>query len=144
MRTSVWQRMKGEAVVAMAAALVLGLATPEPAGAGEDDAWDAERAFLEMERLQAEVGVLRALADAQAALLAWNRARTETLGPGTLVPETRVPGTLVPPGGAGPAVLAPHLCTEEVLAPWCRALPATFGEDAPIASDDEQAGDGRR
>ena len=68
-----------------------------------------------MERLQAEIGVLRALAGAQAALLSWNRERAES--------------------GASAAVLGPHLCAEDTragegLAPWCRALPATFGANA--------------
>ena len=133
---------KGGAAVALAAALALALAMPGPAEAGEDEAWDRERAFVEIERLQTEIGVLRALAGAQAALLAWNRVRTETLVPGTLVP-----GTLGPGGGAGPAVLAPHLCAEdtragEALRPWCRALPATFGADAATAADDAKGKDG--
>ena len=120
MRARVRKRRKGGAAVALAAALVAMLAMPEPAGAGEDEAWNAERAFHEMERLQAEIGVLRALAGAQAALLAWNRERVGSNG--------------------APAVLAPHLCAEDTragegLAPWCRALPATFGADAAMAAD---------
>lgn len=69
--------------------------------------WSAERAFVEIERLQGEIGTLRALAAAQAALLEWNRAKAES--------------------GSGAAVLPEALCAEEDLAPWCRALPATFG-----------------
>ena len=118
------KRKKGKAAVAMATALVLALAMPVPAWAGEEEAWDAERAFVEMERLQAEIGVLRALAGAQAALLAWSRARAES--------------------GAAPVVLAPHLCAEEGLVPWCRALPATFGADAGMAADERHGKDGRR
>ena len=110
--------------MALAAAIVLVSAMPGPAGAGEDEAWDAERAFVEMERLQTEIGLLRALAGAQAALLAWNRVRSES--------------------GSALEVLAPHLCAEEGLAPWCRALPATFGADAAIAADDANGKDGGR
>ena len=121
MQARIRKRRKGGAAVALAAALAAMLAMPEPAGAGEDEAWNAERAFLEMERLQAEIGVLRALAGAQAALLAWNRERVESKG--------------------APAVLAPHLCTEEGLAPWCRALPATFGADAAMAADERDGKD---
>ena len=95
----------------------------------EGRGWDMERAFGEMERLQAEVALLRGLARAQAALLAWNRERAE------------IPG---PYSGAGPAVLAARLCAEPVLAPWCRALPATFGADAAIAADDASEKDGGR
>ena len=112
-----------------AAALALVPAIAGPAGADEDDAWDAERAFVEMERLQAEIGVLRALAGAQAALLAWNRVRAETLGPGS---------------GAGPVTLAAHLCREDGLGEWCRALPATFGAQAATAVDERHGKDGGR
>ena len=115
MRAAVGKRKNGGASVALAAALALTLAMPGPAGAGEDEAWNAERAFLEIERLQAEIGVLRALAGAQAALLAWNRERAGS--------------------GAAPVVLPRALCTEDGLAPWCRALPATFGADATVAAD---------
>ena len=114
--------IKSGAAMALAAALVL--AMPGPAAAGENDAWDAERAFVEMERLQAEIGVLRALAGAQAALLAWNRVRGES--------------------GSALEVLAPHLCIEETLRPWCRALPATFGADTAMAADDANGKDGGR
>ena len=115
--------------MALAAALSLVAAMPGPAGAGEGDAWDMERAFVEMERLQAEIGVLRALAGAQAALLAWNRVRSES--------------------GSALEVLAPHLCAEDTragegLAPWCRALPATFGADAALVADDANGKDGGR
>ena len=127
MRAPVRKPIKGR--VALAAALALALAMPGPAVAGEDDAWDAERAFVEMERLQEEIGVLRALARAQAALLAW-----------TLVPENRARGE----SGSAPEVLAPHLCIEEALRPWCRALPATFGADAATAADDANGKDGEK
>ena len=129
MRTPVGKRNKGGAAVALAAALAAVLAMPGPAGAGEDEAWDAERAFVEMERLQAEIGVLRALAGAQAALLAWNRERAGS--------------------GAAPVALPQALCAEDGLAPWCRALPATFGADAVsgtsvMAADGRDGKDGRR
>ncbi len=110
--------------MALAAALSLVAAMPGPAGAGEGDAWDMERAFVEMERLQAEIGVLRALAGAQAALLAWNRVRGES--------------------GSALEVLAPHLCAGEGLARWCRALPATFGAEAALVADDANGKDGGR
>ena len=124
MRAAYLKLIEGGAAVALAAALALAPAMPGPAGAGEDEAWDRERAFVEMERLQAEIGVLRALAGAQAALLAWNRERSDS--------------------GSASAVLAPHLCAEEGLAPWCRALPATFGADAATAAEGRQGKDGER
>ena len=104
-------------------------AAQEGVPSGESRAWDMERAFEELERLQAEVSLLRRLGEAQAALLAWNRERAETPGPD---------------GGAGPVTLAAHLCREEGLAPWCRALPATFGADAAMAADDASGKDGGR
>ena len=129
MRARVGKRKNVMAAAALAAALALALPMPVPAWAGEEEAWDAERAFVEMERLQAEIGVLRALASAQAALLAWNRVRMES--------------------GAAPVVLTPHLCAEDTragegLAPWCRALPATFGAEAAMAADDANGKDGGR
>ena len=124
MRAAAGKRKTGRVAVALAAALAAMFAMPEPAAAGEDEAWNAERAFLEMERMQAEIGVLRALAGAQTALLAWNRERAES--------------------GAGPAVLGPHLCAEEGLAPWCRVLPATFGADAATAAGGRDGKDGER
>ena len=124
MRAHVGKRKTGGAAVALAAALAAMLAMPGPAGAGEDEAWNAERALLEIERLQAEIGVLRALAGAQAALLAWNRVRAGS--------------------GAAPAVLRLALCAEEGLAPWCRALPATFGAAAALAADGRDGEDGKR
>ena len=124
MRAAYLKAIEGGAAVALAAALALAPAMPGPAGAGEDEAWDRERAFVEMERLQAEIGVLRALAGAQAALLAWNRERAGS--------------------GAAPVVLPQALCSRDGLAPWCRALPATFGADAAMAADGRQGKDGRR
>ena len=122
MRAPVGRRKKGATL--LAAALALALAMPGPVEAGEDEAWNAERAFLEMERLQAEIGVLRMLAGAQAALLAWNRARSE--------------------GGAAPAVLSQALCAEPALASWCRVLPGTFGADAGTAPARDPARDAGR
>ena len=122
MRAPLLKWIKSGAAMVVAAALVL--AMPGPAAAGENAAWDAERAFVEMERLQAEIGVLRALAGAQAALLAWNRVRSES--------------------GSAVEVLAPHLCAGEGLAPWCRVLPATFGAEAAMAAGDRHGKDGGR
>ena len=82
----------------------------------ESAAWDLERAFVEMERLQAEVAVLKGIARAQAALLAWNRERADS--------------------GAGAAALSERLCDEPGLEIWCRALPATFGVGAAEVADD--------
>ena len=95
----------------------------------EGRAWDMERAFGELERLQAEVALLRGLARAQAALLAWNRERAETLGPYSR---------------AGPVTLAAHLCREDGLGAWCLALPATFGADAVSPRENGQEEDGER
>ena len=81
------------------------------AGAGEDgrsvEAWDRERAFAEMERLRAEIVVLKGLHGAQEELLLWNRQRAET--------------------GVAPALLPARLCREAPLGAWCPLLPATFG-----------------
>ena len=86
--------------------------------------WSGQRGFMELERLQAEVRMLRMLAGAQEALLAWNRERADS--------------------GAGPAVLAEGLCNEPGIGPWCRALPATFGPDAGRAALDEPEEDEER
>ena len=98
-------------------AAALGSAAAMPGALAQDaaavpgaEAWDGERAFSEIERLTAEIRLLNGLAGAQAALLALNRERAGS--------------------GAGPAVLSPGLCADPALAPWCRALSATFGEDA--------------
>jgi len=98
----------------------LGPETLEPQSA----AWDLERAFVEMERLQAEVALLRRLGEAQAALLAWNRERANSR--------------------AGPAALSAKLCAEPALAIWCGVLPATFGADAAEPADDGHGKDGER
>ena len=119
--------MARQALHALAALLfwsAAGLVPPASAQDGpraaESGAWDGERAFAGIERLEAEIVLLRGLAGAQKALLAWNRARTES--------------------GAGPAVLPAHLCEEPALAPWCRALPATFGADAADGGRGEDGG----
>ena len=101
----------------MAALLAAMALLPAPTQAG--DALDGERAFVELERLQAEVRMLRALAGAQEALLAWNRERAES--------------------GAGAAVLPEALCGEPGIRPWCRALTETFGAEAGrLAADGER------
>ena len=74
-----------------------------------------------MERLREEIAVLRGLAGAQAALEAWNRERAES--------------------GAGPASLGVHLCEAAEVAPWCRALPATFGAGAAPGAGNAHGGD---
>lgn len=107
-------------VAALLAAMVLIL----PAAVRADDSWSAERGFVELERLQAEVRTLRALAGAQAALLAWNRERAES--------------------GGGPAVLPEALCRDPEIRPWCRALAATFGPDAGRTVPEAAREDGER
>ena len=87
-------------------------------------AWGMERAFEELERLQAEVALLRRLGEAQAELLAWNRERADA--------------------GAGPAVLAARLCAEPELTAWCRALPATFGPGAAETAVNGNGKEGQR
>ena len=112
--TAAWlSRIAG--IAALAAALGCAAALPaalaqDPAGVAGVEAWNSERAFSGMERLRAEIRLLNGLAGAQAALLALNRELAES--------------------GAGPAVLRAGLCADPALAPWCRALTATFGEDA--------------
>ena len=110
-------------------AVAMALVAAPPAAAAQDrspgpagEAWDADRAVVEMERLQTEIRILGGLAGAQAALEAWNRERAES--------------------GAGAEVLAAHLCAEPALEPWCRALPATFGADAAGTAAGGRAEDG--
>ena len=121
MRAAERRARKRGAIRAGTALLVALAAAWMPPPAWAEEAWDGERAFAEMERLQAEIGLLRGLAGAQAALEAWNRVRAEA--------------------GAGPAALAAGLCAGPALAPWCRALPATFGADI---ADGRQGEDGER
>ena len=104
-------------VAGSALAAALGCAAAMPGAVAQDqarvagtEAWDGERAWSEMERLTAEIRLLNGLAGAQAALLVLNRERAAS--------------------GTGPAVLWPGLCADPALAPWCRALTATFGEGA--------------
>lgn len=66
------------------------------------------RALGAIEDMRAEIARLAALRDAQAALLAWNRARAGT--------------------GMPPAALSPALCREAAIAAWCPLLRTTFGE----------------
>ena len=79
------------------------------ASGGPGAVWDRERAFLEMERLRAEIVTLSGLSAAQKELLLWNRERIKS--------------------GAAPAVLPARLCRAAALGDWCPLLPATF--DAP-------------
>ena len=109
-------------VLAVAA---LAVAPPPVAAEGltriqDREAWDIERAFVELERLRMEIRTLSGLAGAQAELLAWNRERAAS--------------------GAGPAVLPASLCA--ALGTWCRVLPATFGADAAGAAGKTAPGDG--
>lgn len=108
-------------IAAAALAAMLGALAATPAAIAQDasgsvDPWDKgtpwnmARAFAEMERLRAEIGLLNGLAGAQAALLELNRERAES--------------------GAGPALLDGRLCADPALAPWCRLLPETFGAGA--------------
>ena len=76
-------------------------------GARPGAAWDRERAFVEMERLRAEIVTLTGLGAAQKELLLWNRERLKT--------------------GAAPAALPALLCREAEIGAWCSLLPATFG-----------------
>ena len=119
------RRIPGSArACALAVALVLpamsSAAAQEPDP--EKGAWDMERAFEELERLEAEVALLRRLGEAQAELLAWNHERADA--------------------GAGPAVLSARLCAEPGLGIWCGALPATFG--AGVAKATGHGKDGER
>ena len=114
--------VRGMAAALVAMTVVAGspaAAQDTAAPAEKGGALDGERAFAELERLQAEVRMLRALAGAQEALLAWNRERAES--------------------GAGPAVLPEALCSEPGMRPWCRTLTETFGaEFGRVAADGER------
>ena len=116
------RRYRKRARVCALAILLVSMAVPAAAGDGGSEAWDSERAFVELERLRAEIVTLRSLAGAQAALLDWNRERAGS--------------------GAGPEVLPAHLCAEPALGPWCGALPATFGAGA--GQGNAQAEEGER
>ena len=87
---------------------------------GGDAAQSRAKALAEMERLRDEIQTLAAVRGAQAALLAWNRERART--------------------GAPPAALSTAPCRDAALEPWCRLLPATFGNDV---SGKNSGGDGR-
>ena len=78
--------------LAVAGAATTQAAAQDRAPVRQSEAWDLERAFIELERLRTEIVTLRGLAGAQAALLAWNSEKAES--------------------GAGPAVLAVHLCAD--------------------------------
>ena len=119
------RRYRKRARVCALAILLVSMAAPaaarDGAPAGESEAWDSERAFVELERLRAEIVTLRSLAGAQAALLDWNRERAAS--------------------GAGPEVLPAHLCAEAALAPWCGALPATFGAGGGVGHAQAEEGE---
>ena len=66
-----------------------------------------QQALAAMETLREEVATLAALKHAQAALLAWNRGRTEW--------------------GEVPVFLTATLCADPAIDAWCALLPATFG-----------------
>ena len=66
-----------------------------------------QQALAAMETLREEIATLAALKHAQAALLAWNRSRTEW--------------------GEAPVFLAATLCADPAIDAWCALLPATFG-----------------
>ena len=117
-------RLRDVGIALLCAGAVLWTAGPAAAQEPAADAWDLERAWTEMERLQAEIAVLRGLAEAQAALLAFNRARAGS--------------------GGGPAVLDARLCEEPALREWCRALPASFGRQAGSAAAGAGVEDGQR
>jgi len=76
-------------------------AEPDPAAALR------QQALAAMEMLREEIATLTALKHAQAALLAWNRGRTEW--------------------GEAPVFLAATLCADPAIDAWCPLLPATFG-----------------
>ena len=75
-----------------------------------------QRALAAMESLREEIATLTALKQAQAALLALNRAGSEA--------------------GEAPATLAAGLCAEPALGAWCPLLPATFGTSSREDGDD--------
>ena len=83
--------------------------TAQPAAGVDLDAAAVlrQQALAAMETLREEIATLTALKHAQAALLAWNRGRTEA--------------------GEAPVFLAGTLCNERAIDAWCRLLPATFG-----------------
>ena len=66
-----------------------------------------EQALAAMEALREEIATLTALRDAQAALLAWNGARSDV--------------------GEAPETLDATLCNDPAIGAWCPLLPATFG-----------------
>ena len=83
---------------------------PSPSGVrAETPAEVARRGVLdELERLRAEVAMLKALRGAQEALFGWNGLRVRS--------------------GEAPAALDDGLC--RTVDAWCEALPASFGRPA--------------
>ena len=90
-----------------------GKAQEAPATGSHDEANDGapsrsiSQALTAMEALREEIATLRALGDAQQALLAWNRESARS--------------------GAAPQALPAALCEDPAIAAWCALLPATFG-----------------
>lgn len=90
-----------------------GQAQEAPAAGSHDEssygaAWPPiSQALTAMEALREEIATLRALGDAQQALLAWNRESARS--------------------GAAPQALPAALCDDPAIAAWCALLPATFG-----------------
>ena len=90
-----------------------GQAQGAPAAGSHDEANDGaasrsiSQALTAMEALREEIATLRALGDAQQALLAWNRESAWS--------------------GAAPQALPARLCEDPAIAAWCALLPATFG-----------------
>ena len=90
-----------------------GQAQEAPAAGGHDDGRHGapsrpiSQALTAMEALREEIATLRALGDAQRALLAWNRESARS--------------------GAAPQALPVALCDDPAIAAWCALLPATFG-----------------
>ena len=99
-----------------------GQAQEAPAAGSHDEssygaAWPPiSQALTAMEALREEIATLRALGDAQQALLAWNRESARS--------------------GAAPQALPAVLCEDPAIAAWCALLPATFGAAATEESDD--------
>ena len=90
-----------------------GQAQEAPAAGSHDDGRQGapsrpiSQALTAMEALREEIATLRALGDAQRALLAWNRESARS--------------------GAAPQALPAALCEDPAIAAWCALLPATFG-----------------
>lgn len=84
-----------------------GIAQPAVGADPDSAAALRQQALAAMKMLREEIVTLAALKHAQAALLAWNRGRTEW--------------------GEAPVFLAATLCADPAIDAWCALLPATFG-----------------